>query len=312
MAKHLPPFPLDPTLLEAYRLKAGRRLPAGQVGAHLRRKQGQSLEFRDHRRYLPGDDFRHIDWAASARLGPLAEPLVRTYAAEQRLTIAVSVDTRESMRLPVAGRKLDIALWLARAIAGVALAAGDRVLLHRLFAAEDALEEFTGRRLPSRALAFLERAAAQPATETFDDTAILRRLPPTAIWIVLTDLYFDDPQGRWQRLLARAQEGARWVILVELDSWPAERAMLLGPTLASGPGLPAGPVRRHIDTDQALMVEQRVSTHTRSLWEPARRGGIDHVQWRWPAAPMVDGGAAFFTEHFFQDPVLARLFARRA
>ncbi|WP_114859492.1 DUF58 domain-containing protein [Azospirillum brasilense] len=306
-----PPFPLDPAQLDAYRLATKRRLPAGQVGGHLRRKQGQSLEFREHRRYLPGDDFRHIDWRATARLGPQADPLVRTYAAEQRLTIAVSVDTRDTMWLPAQGRKLDMALWLAHAIASVALASGDRVLLHRLFGNGQSLEEFVGRHLPPRAVDFLA-CSAVTAGDAFDGEALHRRLPPTSVWIVVSDFYFEDAEGRWRDLLARAQEGSRWVILVELDSWPAERALLQGPTLVDGPGLAASPLRRDIDDAQADAVERRLAAHTKSLWEPVRLGGLDHVLWRWPAEPMADRGASFFAERFFAEPVLARLFARRA
>lgn len=310
MSTALPDFPLSTERLDAYRLKVRRRLPAGQVGGHLRRKQGQSLEFHEHRRYLPGDDFRHIDWRVTARMGPNADPLVRTFAAEERYTIAVSVDTRATMGLPDGGRKRTIALWLARAIASIALASGDRVLLHRLFGDDQVPEVFTGRRLPSRALAFLNRSAGTGG-EAFVGEALYRHLPPTSVWIVVSDFYFDDPEGRWRRLLARAQEGARWVILVELDSWPAERAMLTGPVLVDGPGLPTGLLRREIDGEQARLVGERLDAHTRSLWEPMRRGGLDHVRWRWPAEPMSDGGAAFFAERFFNEPLWARLFGRR-
>ena len=306
-----PAFPLAPALLEAFRLKVKRRLPAGQVGGHLRRKQGQSLEFREHRRYLPGDDFRHIDWRATARLGPKADPLVRTYAAEERLTVALSIDTRATMRLPKGGEKLTVALWLARAIASIALRAGDRVLLHRLFGDDRRLEEVTGQYLPPGALAFLEDTATG-GDETFNGAALHRRLPPTSVWIVITDLYFDDSDRRWRELLTRAQEGARWVILVELDSWPAERVLLSGPSLVDGPGLTAGPLRRDLDDAQAERLAGLLRAHTISLWEPHRRGALDHVSWQWPAEPMADGGASFFTERFLGEPLWKRLFARGA
>ena len=62
-------FPLSASFLQRYRLRARKRTRAAQVGAHLVRRKGASLEFRDHALYAPGDDIRHVDWRTSARLG---------------------------------------------------------------------------------------------------------------------------------------------------------------------------------------------------------------------------------------------------
>src|SRR5579859_5181615 len=40
----------------------------GVAGDHRSRRHASSAEFSDFRRYVPGDDFRRIDWNAYARL----------------------------------------------------------------------------------------------------------------------------------------------------------------------------------------------------------------------------------------------------
>jgi uncharacterized protein (DUF58 family) len=311
-----PGFPLTAGELEGYRLAAHRRLPAGQVGAHLRRRQGQSLEFREYRAYVPGDDVRHVDWLASARTGRPHDYVVKTFTAEERLTLAVSVDTRATMGWPAALPKRRVAAWLARALATVAGRSGDRALLHRLFGGPAAVVESAGGAPSGAARRWLDgldglATAADPPRPNLD--ALMARLKPTAVWVVVTDLYFDDPGGSFARALARLQEGHRWIVLVELDSWPMERALLgLGPALVAAPG---GRDKRRsrvtLDAAQAERVEADIRRHTESLWQPARRGGLTHVRWPWPADPAADAGD-FFRRAFTGDRDLQRLFRRPA
>ena len=54
-----------------------KRIFAGQMRAERRsRKRGSGLEFADYKQYLPGDDFRSLDWNAFVRLDKL---LLRLY-----------------------------------------------------------------------------------------------------------------------------------------------------------------------------------------------------------------------------------------
>ena len=49
----------------------------GRVGERLGAGTGSSLEFQDHRPYVPGDDLRHVDWKAYARSEVLSVRLYR-------------------------------------------------------------------------------------------------------------------------------------------------------------------------------------------------------------------------------------------
>jgi uncharacterized protein (DUF58 family) len=68
------------------RLQQARRL---ELGVRAVRLPGTGTDFDQLREYSPDDDFRRIDWAATARAG---RPIVRTYRAERNQTITVLVD----------------------------------------------------------------------------------------------------------------------------------------------------------------------------------------------------------------------------
>lgn len=114
---------LTPELLERLRALGlqGRRLQAG-AGAGRRRspRAGASVELMDYRNYVPGDDFRRLDWKVYARLERL---FLRIYRAEENLRVRLLVDTSRSMDH---GGKFRTALALAGALAYVALVRYDR------------------------------------------------------------------------------------------------------------------------------------------------------------------------------------------
>lgn len=55
---------------------------------------GESREFKDHRGYSAGDDFRQIDWNAYARMGKL---FIRQYQTEEGSSVAIVLDASASM-----------------------------------------------------------------------------------------------------------------------------------------------------------------------------------------------------------------------
>ena len=90
-----------------------------------RRRAAEGREFESLREYRPGDDYRHIDWKASARH---ASTLVRTWQPERHQTVLLMLDCGRHMAGRVQGRrKLDHAVDAALRLARVGLDAGDVV-----------------------------------------------------------------------------------------------------------------------------------------------------------------------------------------
>ena len=66
----------------------------GQAGEFSGAGVGTSLDFQDHRNYLPGDDPRHINWQAYARTGHYT---MKLYREEVRPLVDLVFDVSDSM-----------------------------------------------------------------------------------------------------------------------------------------------------------------------------------------------------------------------
>jgi uncharacterized protein (DUF58 family) len=103
-----------------YRLAAPHRFPLGSAGFHLGSRAGNSLDFKDHREYQPGDDLRRIDWSAYARTDKLVVKLQREEVTPH---LDIVIDTSRSMALENSA-KAEATLGLAALLAMAASNAG--------------------------------------------------------------------------------------------------------------------------------------------------------------------------------------------
>jgi len=94
-------------------------------GMHRSPYFGQSVEFVQHRQYVPGDDLRHIDWKVWGRQDRL---YIKQYEEDTNLRCTLLVDGSESMnygRGPL--NKFDYAATLAACLAYLTLRQQDSV-----------------------------------------------------------------------------------------------------------------------------------------------------------------------------------------
>jgi uncharacterized protein (DUF58 family) len=68
----------------------------GGAGLKLSNRSGSSLDFMEHRDYMPGDDLRRLDWNVYARTDRLA---VKLYREEVNPRMDMLIDGSASMRL---------------------------------------------------------------------------------------------------------------------------------------------------------------------------------------------------------------------
>lgn len=103
-----------------------KRVFAGHFRAERRAtRRGTGVEFADYRQYVPGDDFRHLDWKAYLRLNKL---ILRLFEEEEDLPIYFFIDVSQSMTYGNPP-KLDYARRVAAALCYIGLANLDRVYM---------------------------------------------------------------------------------------------------------------------------------------------------------------------------------------
>ncbi len=109
---------LDPVVLAKVRsleLQARLIVEGYLSGMHKSPYHGFSVEFAQHREYVPGDDIKHVDWKVYGRTGRF---YLKQYEEETNLVLWILLDASESMRYgsgPVS--KYDYACMTAAALA---------------------------------------------------------------------------------------------------------------------------------------------------------------------------------------------------
>jgi uncharacterized protein (DUF58 family) len=96
-----------------------------EAGVRKSRLRGMGTEFESLRDYALGDDFRKIDWKATARRGKV---IVREFEIEKNQAVMICIDCGRHMLAEVGGiRKLDLVLDSVLMLIQSALLAGDNV-----------------------------------------------------------------------------------------------------------------------------------------------------------------------------------------
>ena len=81
---------------------AEERVRGFMTGLHKSPDFGYSVEFAQHRAYVPGDSPKHIDWSVLAKTDKY---LLKQYEAESNLRTYFILDSSASMRLPTSDSK---------------------------------------------------------------------------------------------------------------------------------------------------------------------------------------------------------------
>ncbi len=96
-----------------------------ESGVRSVRTRGVGTEFEQLREYRPGDDFRRVDWAATARM---QHAVVREYRAERNQFVVALLDNGRVMAGTVAGApRVEQAMDAVLALTQVTIALGDNV-----------------------------------------------------------------------------------------------------------------------------------------------------------------------------------------
>jgi uncharacterized protein (DUF58 family) len=199
------PVKVYPNLLEIWKYDLlARRGRLQEAGLRPARRFGTGTEFESLREYQPDDDYRRINWKATARRG---RPMTAEFETERSQNVLVVLDAGRLMATEVGGlTKLDHALNTSLLLAYVAGLRGDRV---GLLAFSDRVMAYLpprrGRRAFLSMLATLYNLAAEPVEPDFDRTFqfLATRQMRRSLLVLFTDLTDRDVSSALVQHLTR-------------------------------------------------------------------------------------------------------------
>jgi uncharacterized protein (DUF58 family) len=206
--------------LATLELKARYIVEGFVTGMHRSPFKGFSVEFAQHRGYVPGDDLKHLDWKVWGRNGRY---VVKQYEAETNLVAHILVDGSKSMLYAGSEAfqgmsKLDYAKLSAAALAHLIIEQSDAAALG-LFGA--GLTEYVNRSSSKahvpRLIATLEKWKPAPTTRIAQSLAdFATRTRRKGIVFVISDL-FDDRAEVTKALRRLRHDGHEVVVLHVMD-----------------------------------------------------------------------------------------------
>ena len=186
---------LDPQTLasiEGLDLQARMVVEGYVAGMHPSPYHGFSVEFAEHREYVPGDDIRHVDWKVWSKTDKL---YLKQYEEETNLLSYLLVDTSESMAYASGENvtKLQYAQFVASALAYMILKQQDSV---GLIVFDDAVRRYLKPAgSPSQLKEVIRLLDVTPAREKSDLGVVFHdlaeRFKKRGIVAIFSDL-FDD------------------------------------------------------------------------------------------------------------------------
>lgn len=245
-------------------------------GLHRSPFLGLSMDFAEHRPYMPGDDIRRIDWRLYARTDRF---YVKEFEAETNVNAFFALDTSRSMDFGSGGiTKLDYGRFLAASLAHLSSTQRDRVGFASFD--DDIVEHVppSARRRETVLHAIGRVRPGAPGAPGAGElagplTRIGESLRRRGIVALISDLY-EEPDTVLGAVSGLRSRGHDLVVFHVLDPaelrFPYEEASSFE-DLETGEQLPVAP-EAMVERYRAL-----VSEHTRTLARRMLENGIDYA-----------------------------------
>ncbi len=196
------------------------------TGLHKSPYHGFSVEFAEHRQYMPGDEIKHIDWKI---YGKTDRYYIKQFEEETNLKSYIILDTSRSMAYASEGRmsKLQYASYLTAALAELMIQQRDAVGLTiydervRTYMPPHSTKSYLKELLKQ-----LDALEAGNKTGTSDSLhTIAERIKRRGLVIIISDL-FDKPDEVMGALRHFCHKKNEVIVMQVLD--PLERSFAFG------------------------------------------------------------------------------------
>jgi uncharacterized protein (DUF58 family) len=285
---------VDPAVLDrlsSLSLVARTVVEGFMAGQHRSPHLGSSVEFAQHREYVPGDELKRVDWKVFGRSDRL---VVKQFVEETNLVCHLLVDVSESMAYgSLPWTKFDYARWCAAAMTHLVLQQRDTaglVLFDEAFRAK--VPPGNGAAQRKHILEMLEKATPSGPTKIAGVLDwIAPKLKQRGIVCIFSD-FFDDPEPILSGVRRLLHGGHEPILFQVLD--PQETRFEFD-TLLKLDGLEASGVQK-IDPRairSAYLAE--IEKHNTELARHARALSVDFVPMTTSAG--VDAALSTYLAH---------------
>ncbi len=233
------------------------------TGLHKSPYHGFSVEFTEHRQYMPGDEIKHIDWKA---YGKTDRYYIKQYEEETNLKSYILLDASASMRYASQGRlsKFEYASYVSAALAYLMVEQRDAVGL-------TVYDEHIRTTIPPRAtqsnlrqlLSELERVT--PGNKTGIGTSlhqVAEQIKRRGLVIVLSD-FFDNQKDVITAFKHFRHKGNEVIVMQVLD--PMERSFAFG----------TDAIFRDVESQEELMTQP---WHIQKAYRESMREFLEHYR----------------------------------
>lgn len=240
-------------------------------GLHRAPHLGLSMDFAEHRPYVPGDDIRHLDWKLYARTD---RHYLKQYEAETNANVVALLDVSASMRYGSHSvSKLDYARYLAACLLHFSRKQRDRV---GLVTFDSEVVDYVPASARNLELSLLTLDRADPGRAGDLRPALLQaaeRLVRRGLVILISDFY-EEPDRVVEAVGLLRGRGHDVVAFHILD--PAERE-LPGEGSTTFEDMETAEITPVVPEQLRERYRQVVDAHVETLRERFTANRIDHV-----------------------------------
>jgi uncharacterized protein (DUF58 family) len=235
-----------------------KRIHADLQGARKTSAFGSGLVFQDYKAYVPGDDFRHIDWAAYARTDKF---YVRRFEEERNLTVHILVDSSASMNYGRRTTKFEYAAQIGLGFAYMALRQNEKFTFATFTDTVQQLRPKKGANQMVHILDFVSELKVK-GQSLFKEAMEKYRKNITArsLIVLVSDFLYD--LGEVREILHRYHRSEVYVVQV-LD--PAERELALAGDVVLEDSETKEKLRTFVSRRLKSLYQEKLSEHIYKL-----------------------------------------------
>lgn len=192
-------------LLETLTLKIKLALKNSSLGSRRSSAKGSSVEFSDYREYMPGDDFRRIDWNALARFEKV---FIKLFMEEQESPVTIFTDMSGSSQMY---EKRETSIKVASTFAYLALSEYDTTSLVTFNQGiQSQLTSLRGKTAFNQVVHVLENSICEGETDLYKTVSGWQGKFRKGVTVIVSDFLYDH---RLEEVLALLHFKKQKVIL---------------------------------------------------------------------------------------------------